>query len=50
MDLRSRFTAEMKTAMLAKDAPRTSTIRMIMAKLKDSDIALREYRLQPIPA
>jgi len=41
MDLRSRFTAALKTAMIAKDAPQTSTIRMIMAKLKDTDIASR---------
>jgi uncharacterized protein YqeY len=27
--------------MLAKDAPRTSTVRMILAKLKDVDIAAR---------
>lgn len=40
-DLRSRFTAAMKASMLAKDAPRTSAIRMIMAKLKDADIAAR---------
>ena len=49
MDLRSRFPAEMKTAMLAKDAPRTSTIRMIMAKLKDSDIAARPTGVEQIP-
>lgn len=49
MDLRSRFTAEMKTAMLAKDAPRTSTIRMIMAKLKDTDIAARPTGVEQIP-
>lgn len=41
MDLRSRFTAELKAAMLAGDAARTSTLRMVMAKLKDSDIAAR---------
>ena len=40
-DLRSRFTEAMKASMLAKDAPRTSAIRMIMAKLKDADIAAR---------
>ena len=40
-DLRSRFTEAMKASMLAKDAPRTSAIRMIMAKLKDVDIAAR---------
>ena len=49
MDLRSRFTAEMKAAMLAKDAPRTSTIRMIMAKLKDTDIAARPTGVEQIP-
>lgn len=41
MSLRDRFTAELKTAMLAKDAPRTATLRMITAKLKDTDIAAR---------
>ena len=40
-DLRSRFTEAMKASMLAKDAPRTSAIRMVMAKLKDADIAAR---------
>jgi uncharacterized protein YqeY len=40
-DLRTRFTAALKEAMLAKDAPRTSTVRMILAKLKDVDIAAR---------
>ena len=40
-DLRSRFTEAMKASMLATDAPRTSAIRMIMAKLKDADIAAR---------
>ncbi len=41
MSLRDRFTAELKTAMLAKDAARVSTLRMITAKLKDTDIAAR---------
>ncbi len=41
MSLRDQFTAELKTAMLAKDAPRVGTLRMIMAKLKDTDIAAR---------
>ena len=48
-DLRSRFTAEMKTSMLAKDAPRTSTIRMIMAKLKDVDINARPSGVEKVP-
>ena len=41
MELRERFTAELKTAMLAKDAPRVATLRMVTAKLKDADIAAR---------
>jgi hypothetical protein len=45
MSLRERFTAELKTAMLAKDAARVSALRMITAKLKDADIAAR-----PAPA
>jgi hypothetical protein len=40
-DLRTRFTAALKEAMLAKDAARTSTVRMVLAKLKDVDIAAR---------
>jgi len=47
MTLRSRFTDEMKASMRAGDAPRTSTIRMVMAKLKDADIAARPG--DPIP-
>ena len=41
MELRERFTAELKAAMLAKDAPRVATLRMVTAKLKDADIAAR---------
>ncbi len=41
MDLRENFTAELKAAMLARDAARVSTIRMVTAKLKDADIAAR---------
>lgn len=41
MSLRDRFTAELKTAMLAGDAARVSTLRMITARLKDTDIAAR---------
>jgi uncharacterized protein YqeY len=41
MDLRSRFTEEMKASMKAGTAPRTSAIRMIIAKMKDADIAAR---------
>jgi len=41
MDLRTRFTAEIKTAMLARDAATVGTLRMVTAKLKDMDIAAR---------
>jgi uncharacterized protein YqeY len=33
MALRDQFTTELKTAMKAGDAPRVSTLRMILAKL-----------------
>lgn len=49
MSLRERFTQELKAAMLAKDAARTSTIRMIMAKLKDTDIAARPSGVDQVP-
>ena len=48
-DLRARFTEAMKAAMIGRDAPRTSTIRMIMAKLKDADIASRPSGVERIP-
>ncbi len=41
MDLRTRFTEDLKTAMRAGDAARTSTLRMIIAKLKEAEIAAR---------
>ena len=40
MTLRTQFTDQMKASMKAGDAARTSTLRMIMAKLKDTDIAV----------
>lgn len=49
MTLRDRFTAELKTAMLAKDAPRVSAIRMITARLKDVDIAARPKGITAVP-
>ncbi len=48
-DLRTRFTAELKTAMLAKDAARVSGLRMITAKLKDADIAARPSGVEKVP-
>lgn len=49
MTLRTRFTDEVKLSMRAGDAPRTSTLRMIMAKLKDIDIAARPKGGDPVP-
>ena len=41
MSLREQFTDALKAAMKSHDAPRTSTLRMILAKVKDADIAVR---------
>lgn len=41
MSLRDQFPDAMKASMKAHDSARTSTLRMIMAKLKDADIAAR---------
>jgi len=41
MSLRERFNEQLKASMKAGDAARTSTLRMILAKLKDTDIAAR---------
>ena len=48
-DLRSRFMDELKTSMKAGDAARTSTLRMILAKLKDTDIAARPSGVDKVP-
>ena len=49
MSLRDDFTAQLKTAMLAKDAPRVSAMRMITARLKDVDIAARPKGIAAVP-
>lgn len=49
MSLRDQFTAELKTSMKAGDAPRTSTLRMILARLKDIDIAARPKGIDKVP-
>ncbi len=41
MSLREQFTGGLKESMRAKDAARTSVLRMILARLKDTDIAAR---------
>jgi len=49
MSLREEITAAVKAAMLARDAERTSTLRMIQAKLKDTDIAARPKGVTAVP-
>jgi uncharacterized protein YqeY len=49
MSLREQFAERMKASMKAGDAPRTSTVRMIMAKLKDIDIASRPKGIDKVP-
>ncbi len=39
--IRDRFSAELKEAIKAKDAQRVSTLRLIIAAIKDRDIAAR---------
>ncbi|HEY5339380.1 MAG TPA: GatB/YqeY domain-containing protein [Rhizomicrobium sp.] len=41
MGLREQFTDQMKEAMRAKDTRRLSTLRMVLAAIKDRDIAAR---------
>src|SRR5665213_1087442 len=48
MALRDQFTEQLKIAMKAGDAPRVSTLRMITARLKDTDIAARPA-LEKVP-
>lgn len=47
--LREQFTAQLKEAMLAKDAARVSAIRMITSRLKDVDIAARPKGITQVP-
>lgn len=42
MDKRAEFTAALKTAMKEKDEIALSTVRLILAALKDRDLAARE--------
>jgi len=49
MGLREQFTDQLKASMKAGDTARTSTLRMIMAKLKDADIAARPKGIDAIP-
>ncbi len=49
MSLREQFTEQVKTSMKAGNAARTSTLRMILARLKDTDIAARPKGVERVP-
>ncbi len=49
MSLREQFTEQLKTSMKAGDAARTSTLRMILARVKDIDIAARPKGIDRVP-
>jgi uncharacterized protein YqeY len=49
MTLRDSFTEQMKLSMKAGTPARTSTLRMVMAKLKDTDIAARPKGIDKVP-
>jgi uncharacterized protein len=49
MDLREQFTDQLKASMKAGDSARTSTLRMIIARLKDTDIAARPKGMERVP-
>jgi uncharacterized protein YqeY len=49
MGFRESFTEEMKLSMKAGNSARTSTLRMVMAKLKDTDIAARPKGIEKVP-
>jgi uncharacterized protein len=49
MALREQFTEQLKVSMRAGTAARTSTLRMILARLKDIDIAARPKGIDKVP-
>ena len=49
MSLREQFTDQLKASMRAGNASRTSTLRMILARLKDTDIAARPKGIERVP-
>ena len=49
MNLREQFTEQLKASMKAGDQARTSTLRMVLARLKDTDIAARPKGLDRVP-
>jgi uncharacterized protein len=48
MRLREQFTDQLKASMKAGDSARTSTLRMILARVKDVDIAARPKGVQSV--
>src|SRR5690242_1005101 len=49
MSLREQFTDQLKASMKAGNAPRTSALRMVLARLKDIDIAARPKGIDRVP-
>lgn len=49
MSLREQFSTALKASMKAGDSARTSTLRMILARLKDVDIAARPKGVTAVP-
>jgi uncharacterized protein YqeY len=49
MALRDQFTEQLKASMKSGDSARTSTLRMILARLKDADIAARPKGIDRVP-
>ena len=49
MSLREQFTEQVKASMKAGTPARTSTLRMILARLKDIDIAARPKGIDKVP-
>ena len=47
-DTRAQVMDGLKLAMKAGDAPRTSTLRMILARIKDADIAARPRGVEKV--
>ncbi len=48
MSLRERFSQDLRTAMKAGDAARVSTLRMVLARVKDLDIASRPRGVEQV--
>jgi uncharacterized protein len=49
VSLREQFSEQLKASMKAGYAARTSTLRMILAKLKETDIAARPKGIDKVP-